>query len=402
MDTISRFILRFPIILASALLLLGTIIAWHIFGEFRVTNIYYLLNITYLVCVLLLITGAMKYQNDKMRSAVLLSSASLLLILTLNDFYLVTFCYDTSGPGGANVITHCHWFNKFVTKNEYGFWDRSLSRYENPVDKRKELVIAVVGDSFTWGQGLKGKSLRLTEQLEKRLNARSGVKQVTVLNFGKGGADTIQEKQITDEFVSKIHPDIVVVCYITNDIYSDSNDYSDFGERISTISPTVNLIYWRLIGPAKYQDIGLRYLKGLVALYNDKESFNKHMDDLSQLFQDIKKMEAQPIFVLLPFPHMWKIFPKETGDNIYNRIKEAVAKSGIPVIDLSYIEEKYTLAEFQVSSFDGHPNEKMHAEFAEAIYQWLVNKAEFVNLSNDNQDTGAPPASPSGLPPASR
>jgi hypothetical protein len=44
----------------------------------------------------------------------------------------------------------------------------------------------------------------------------------------------------------------------------------------------------------------------------------------------------------------------------------------------------------------------MHAEFAEAIYQWLVNKAEFVNLSNDNQDTGAPPASPSGLPPASR
>jgi hypothetical protein len=40
---------------------------------------------------------------------------------------------------------------------------------------------------------------------------------------------------------------------------------------------------------------------------------------------------------------------------------------------LSYIEKKYSLGDFQVNPFDGHPNENMHAEFAEAIYRWLMD-----------------------------
>ena len=97
------------------------------------------------------------------------------------------------------------------------------------------------------------------------------------------------------------------------------------------------------------------------------------MDDLSILFQDVRKIGAQPVFVLLPFPHLWKLFPEDTRKDIYSRILQAVSEDGVPIIDLSYMEKKYSLEDFQVNSLDGHPNERMHGEFAEAIYRWLMS-----------------------------
>ena len=373
MKKISSLIGQFPIILASVLLFLGTAICWIIFLRFKITAIYYLLNLTYLVCVLLLIIGAVKYQHEKFKTAILLSLASTLLVLAMGDFSLLTFCYDTSGPGGVNVISHCHWFNKCVTKNEYGFWERSLAKFEKPSANNNNLVIAVVGDSFTWGQGVSGNSSRFTELLENKLNAGGDGPKITVLNFGKGGADTIQETEILNDYVAKVHPNLVLLGYLANDIFSDSTDFSDFSETLSTITPSVNFIYWRLIGPAKYEKIGVNYMHTLVSQYQNKTAFKKHMNDLAIYFQDVRKIGAQPVFVLLPFPHLWKLFPEETCADIYSRILQAVSEDGVPIIDLSYMEKKYSLEDFQVNPSDGHPNERMHGEFAESIYRWLMS-----------------------------
>ena len=89
MKKISRVIEQFPIILASVLLFLGTAICWIIFLRFKNTAIYYLLNVTYLVCVLLLIMGAVKYQQEKLKTAILLSLASILLVLAMCDFSIL-------------------------------------------------------------------------------------------------------------------------------------------------------------------------------------------------------------------------------------------------------------------------------------------------------------------------
>ncbi len=340
------------------------------------------MNVTYLVCVLLLIIGAVKYQQDKLKTAILLSLASILLVLAMCDFFLLTFCYDTSGPGGENVITHRHWYNKFVHNNEYGFWERSLARFEDPGKKNGDLVIAVVGNSFTWAQGIKGNTLRFTERLEKKLNAEFGGEKVTVLNFGRGGADTKRQLKTVKEYVSKIHPDIVLICYLSNDINSDivhsySGDYNSTSEQLSTISPTINYVYWHWVGPEKYRDIGLRYMQGLKASYDDPKLFQEHIAQLDELFQDVRKMGAQPIFVLMPFPHMWKLFPQSSKNEIYSRIKKSVADAGVPIIDLSNIEEKFTPEEFQLNPFDAHPNARMQEEFAEAIYQGLTHTDAF-------------------------
>jgi len=118
-------------------------------------------------------------------------------------------------------------------------------------------------------------------------------------------------------------------------------------------------------------------MQGLKASYDDPAIFQKHVDQLHELFRDVKRIGAQPVFVFMPFPHMWKLFPKSSRDEIYSRIKDTVAETGIPIIDLSDIEEKYTPEEFQLNPFDAHPNARMQEVFAGAIYQGLIHTKEF-------------------------
>jgi lysophospholipase L1-like esterase len=381
-NKILQFIYRFPVMVSIITLLSTIIFCWYIFKRYETTHIYYLGNIVYLLCAFLLLVGAAKYKESKVRVGILLSTASLLFVLAFFDFYLITISFETSGAGGANVITHRHWYNKFVSSNKYGFWERNLDKYENPAEREKQIVIAAVGDSFTWAQGLRGHTLRFTDRLENKLNATSEGKKVSVLNFGRGGADTGQELEIVEKFVPKIHPDIVLLCYLSNDILfkCGAEDYDKTWEILSTITPTVNFIYWRLIGPSTFEKVGLLYMKCIVDNYNNPEIFKKHVEQLDKLFNIVKADGGQPVFVLLPFPSMWTLFSKHTREDIYGRIKSAVAQAGVPVVDLSYVEEKYTIPQFQVNRFDPHPNARMHEEFASTIYKFLMNDPRYVDL----------------------
>jgi lysophospholipase L1-like esterase len=381
-NKILQFIYRFPVIVASITLISTILFCWFIFRRYETSHIYYLGCLVYLLCAFLLVVGAAKYKEFKVKIGILLSIASLLFVLALFNFYLITFNFETAGAGGANVITHRHWYNKYVSNNKYGFWERNIDKYENPVERKKQIVIAVVGDSFTWAQGIRGKNYRFTERLEKELNSTSGGNKVSVLNFGRGGADTIQELEIVEKFVLKIHPDIVLICYLSNDILfrCDAEDYDKTWEIMSTITPTVNFLYWRLVGPSNFEKVGLQYMKCIVDSYNNQELFKEHVKKLDELFSIVKADGGQPVFVLLPFPSMWMLFSKHTREDIYGRIKSAVAHVRVPIIDLTYIEQEYTIPEFQVNRFDPHPNAKMHEKFAKVIYKFLMNDPQYEQL----------------------
>jgi lysophospholipase L1-like esterase len=379
---ILQFIYRFPVKIAGVTLLVTILFCWYIFKRYETTHIYYLGNLVYLFCALLLIIGAAKYKESKVQTGILLSLASLLFVVAIFDFYLITFSFETSGAGGDNIITHRHWYNKYVSSNKYGYWERELDRYENPAERKNQIVIAVVGDSFTWAQGIRGKNYRFTERLQDQLNTAAGGDRISVLNFGRGGADTLQELEIVEKFVPKIHPDIVILGYLSNDIVfrCAAEDYDKTWEVISNITPTVNFFYWRLIGPSTFEKVGWQYMKCIVDSYNNEDIFKEHTRHLDKIFSIVKADGGQPVFVLLPFPSMWTLFPKQAREDIYGRLKSAVARAGVPVIDLSYMEDKYTIPEFQVNRFDPHPSARMHQEFADAIYKFLMNDPRYAQL----------------------
>ena len=177
---------------------------------------------------------------------------------------------------------------------------------------------------------------------------------------------------------------MVLLCYLSNDILFKCGleDYDKTWERLSTITPTVNLIYWRLVSSVNFQEVGRQYMEIIVNSYNDADSFKKHLKDLQTFLKDARRIGAKPVFVLLPFPQMWKLFPENVRDDIYNRIKKSVQLDGVPIIDLTYIEKKYSLDDFVVNTFDAHPNENIHEEFAGAIYNLLSHNNEYKELLN--------------------
>ncbi|MDP6806703.1 MAG: SGNH/GDSL hydrolase family protein [Desulfobacterales bacterium] len=341
-------------------------------------HIFYVSNMAFVLSILFFLLGSFQFYKNRehLKSKALLVISSILMILVISDFYIILFRYDTSGPGGP-VLTHKNWYNRFVENNELGFWERSVKEFENKNDR---IIIAAIGDSFTWGQGIKGKRYRFTERLERKLNQTGLQKNVLVLNFGNGGESTSSEINIIRTYLPKIKPDIVFLCYLSNDIRPDDllinkSIYYSFIDRITQISPTINFFYWKLIGPLKYRDYGVRYFVNIIESYRNAQSLNEHINEIGVCIDEIKKLAATPIFVFMPFPQMWEIFRKDIRDLVYSEIRTAVKLTGTPIIDLTHMEKEYSTIEFQVNSMDAHPNEKMHEIFAETIYKWIIRNA---------------------------
>jgi len=98
-----------------------------------------------------------------------------------------------------------------TTRNRYGFREREFTT-EKPKDVYR---IAVIGDSLTFGQGIVEND-RFSNLLERRLNQSPGGYQV--LNFGRSGAETIDEVDILQRHVLGISPDFVLLQWYTNDV----------------------------------------------------------------------------------------------------------------------------------------------------------------------------------------
>jgi lysophospholipase L1-like esterase len=106
-----------------------------------------------------------------------------------------------------------------VRLNANGFRERDVSTSRPPGTYR----IAVVGDSFTYGQGIRVEE-RFTELLEERLNQerRNGTRY-EVLNFGAPGTETVHHVRTLKEDVLPHHPNFVLMQWYGNDVNSDAS-----------------------------------------------------------------------------------------------------------------------------------------------------------------------------------
>lgn len=239
-------------------------------------------------------------------------------------------------------------------------------------------VIAVVGDSFTWGQGLKGKELRFTDRLGKMLGSK-----VKVLNFGMGGVGTREEISSAIPQVKKVYPDIVLLCYLSNDIHDGMHlinftlaPPNSWQKRLRQASPLYNYIYYRLLSKNQFAISGELMYVSLVCNYLDSQTMHEHEKDICSLVGAVKEINAHPVAVILPFSHMWRNINPEYRQLIYTRISQSFRESGAPVIELFDLEMRFPPGKFEVSSVDGHPNDEVHKAIAEGIFNWMKKNPE--------------------------
>jgi hypothetical protein len=325
-------------------------------------------------------------------SRTMLMLAMTAVLVSMADAYIVLFRFDTSGPGGVTCLTHRNWHATYVypNTNELGYWERSVAPFLGERKRSDRLVVAAIGDSFTWGQGVPGQQHRFSDVLQRELQAESDV-PVEVLNFGAAGADTTAETRILDD-VAKVKPDIVLLCYLTNDIdryirfeAPPTARRSSFERHLVLGSPLANYLYWKLRAPWMYREFGKAYMGALYHAYEDPDTMGRHLKDIDAMIARVKEIGATPVLVILPFPAMWAdqgFVSDDRGQSgvgdlrgrVYAQVGDRARRLGVPLIEVQSLETEMSLREFSVSSMDAHPSIAAHRKIAQALREGLVEQ----------------------------
>jgi lysophospholipase L1-like esterase len=297
--------------------------------------------------------------------------------LVLTDQYILRFRYDTSGPADF-LVTHLNWWRTFVKNNSLGYWEREIR-----ADESSPLMISVTGNSFTWGQGVKGMQYRFTAVLQNVL--REHGLEATVLNYTRGPAETAIDA--TMESMRKVHPDVVLLCRTLIDIpvveYVDGgkmrvNDdptklsMQSSWQNLTFFNPTLNFVTWKLLAAQRYQLFALAYFVNATLAYSDAETLARNTDSIKQTADKVRAIGAQPVYVLLPYPHLWYYFMPSVRERAVTNIRNSLADAGIPLVDLTPIENEVSLKEFEIDPADAHPNERMHNLIGHRLYDGLI------------------------------
>ncbi|HUQ86353.1 MAG TPA: SGNH/GDSL hydrolase family protein [Vicinamibacterales bacterium] len=106
------------------------------------------------------------------------------------------------------------WFQSGVVhENSSGFREREF----NAVKPAGTYRIVVVGDSFTWGNGVRQQD-RYSDLLQARLP-----QHIEVLNFGASGANTPEHRTMVEHLLGTVNPDFVLLQWYVNDVEDDDS-----------------------------------------------------------------------------------------------------------------------------------------------------------------------------------
>jgi lysophospholipase L1-like esterase len=289
------------------------------------------------------------------------------------------WCYDTT-DGAMATLTSRRWRERHVRKNALGFRGAMLPLHQ-PAEPGN-LRVAVIGDSFTFGQGIDREEDRFTEILERRL--RGDGTRAQVFNLSNMGLNTRVELDILSFVAQSRTPlDLVILAYVPNDILEPSTftpAYAAAKARVEKPSPLVravtgcsfalSFLYHRL---TTFRDPAFRdYGKMVVSRYQDPTILDRHLRDLAGFALRCREMGAPLAVVTFPIFHpLWRW---EEFDPIHATLGAFWRRLGIRHLDLREALRRHPVESLVVNRYDSHPNGTAHRIAAEAIHRELFNR----------------------------
>ena len=185
-------------------------------------------------------------------------------------------------------------FDVLVKHNDLGFRKRESSVQPVP----NSPVLAVFGDSFTWGWGVDNGKV-FTDVMQTQLG--SGI---DVRNFGVNAYGTVQEQLLLKKRISEgLHPRYVLVMVYNNDFYDNID--SDPTKPSALVKGTeVTLQNYPVPKPATSEFIELcnkSYLFSTVAFVANFHQAKKHVTALQQATIEKGKTMAQAPHLAMSF-----------------------------------------------------------------------------------------------------
>lgn len=141
------------------------------------------------------------------------AAVSLLLMLCLCEIGARILLGGIGTSGDRNDYLSRRWYADHPPlQNASGFRERDFAPFARP----GVLRIAAVGDSFTYGAGIREEE-RISDLLHVRLN-RDRSHRYEVLNFGRPGANYLEHRANMAAAIKAAHPDFVLLQWYLNDL----------------------------------------------------------------------------------------------------------------------------------------------------------------------------------------
>ena len=315
-----------------------------------------------------LLVGAMIFAQR--RQATLVTNLLLSLLFFFLTFMAVELFFKlffAQSDGFRYTLSAQNWYDRYWEENELGY--RDVLWTDQQVEGKTKVM--VVGDSFVAGTGINDPNDRFSNQLGQLLGD-----DFVVFNVASPGWDTIDEVRAILEY--PYPPDIIVLSYFINDIEGVAYDSGAQRPQVRQDPPAwlnlfvqnshaVNFIYWRVarLGPQEWARI--YWEDWLVAIANDPEIRWRHQQELLTI-ADGAASEQTPLYVVV-FPNLTAV---EESEFITQPVIDLFTERNVPVLDVTTILAGRDPAETVVNPFDAHPNEQIHREVAEALYQMIT------------------------------
>ncbi len=312
------------------------------------------------------------FPSDKHRKSGLILGNGLVFLCFLGviamagETYLRFTVVETDSFGVS--LPARRWFALYTEKNTMGCRDYEWA-VEKPAGVRR---VAFVGDSFTYGWGIKRVQDRFSDIVGERF-AELSPGSVEVMNVAKPGWGSSDQLAPIRDLINRYAVDEIVLCYVFNDIEKlipTTDDYDpkrppEPGFFDPDRSCLVDYFYRTIIVPR------LPTVRGhhdwLASAYADEGIWRRHQRQLGDITRVCADNEVTFRVVLLPFIQTGgeRLIPERLHE-VVRRFFEA---NNVEVVDLLPTILGQDPRELVVNARDPHPNETAHRLFAEAIWQ---------------------------------
>jgi len=251
---------------------------------------------------------------------------------------------------------------------------------EHDIEKPDDVVrILGLGDSYSFGQGVKPEHLFLTH-LESLLEKQTDGRQFETINTGQPGYNTVMEKGLLEARGFDYSPDLVLLSFVPNDV--EPNIYSnrpkvEFLEAFTTSYADQDWLskhseLWMLARRKVLRySAGQSYLQNSIDSYlNEPEKWNRCRDALTGI-RDLCNQNDCKLAVAI-FPFFVNLNGEYPFQPIHDHVRSFCQESEIPVVDLRESFRDFEGPELWVHPTDQHPNEQAHRIAAESISKFFV------------------------------
>lgn len=233
-----------------------------------------------------------------------------------------------------------------------------------------EFRIAVLGDSVTFGYGVKTEDT-YSYVLEQMLNKASSGCKVTVFNFGVSSYSVKEMAATLRERAIKIDPDLVLVGVIYGDFDTGRTPGLD-KDGYNTHSATSRLFSNYPVVKSILRNIHLTYavrdVIGAVKVHSDRKANAAELPPTYSYLRGIKEFaDSRNI------PCIMATLPSLGGDGSeFKPVIGSFKKDHIGFCDLSMLTGAFTPEQFKASRFDSyHPSKPVHEKMAAMLKDFI-------------------------------